>query len=66
MLRNSSFFVKFPARIEQSGAAAAMLDCILIKNVLVGCFLGYFEHQIGFMYDITGFMDTGIKEFEIV
>lgn len=32
----------FPGKTEQSGAAAAMLDDILIKNVLVGG-LGFFS-----------------------
>lgn len=36
VLRNSSFFVQFPANTEQSGAAATVLDGILNKNVLVG------------------------------
>lgn len=60
MLRNSSFFVEFPAKTEQSGAAAAVLDGILIKNVLVGG-LVFFQYQIGFMYDITNFMNIGIR-----
>lgn len=45
MLRNSSFFVEFPAKTEQSGAAAAVLDGILIKNVLLGG-LGFFSIKL--------------------
>lgn len=65
MLRNSSFFVKFPAKTKQSGAAAAVLDSILIKTIWVS-FLGFFQYQIGFMYDTTGFMIIRRKWFKIV
>lgn len=60
VLRSSSFFVEFPAKTEQSGAAAAILDGTPIKNVLVG--QGFlFQHHIGFTSGVTGFMNIGIK-----
>lgn len=65
MLRNSSFFVKFPAKTEQSGAATAVLDSILIKNIWVS-FFGFFQYQIGFTYGTTGFMIIRRKWFKIV
>lgn len=37
--------MEFPAKTEQSGAAAAVLDGILIKNVLLGG-LGFFSIKL--------------------